>query len=70
MAAPAAHGSSQARGRIRAVAEAYTAATATLDSSPVCNLHHSSRQCQNLNTLSKTGKRTHILIDTSQVHYH
>jgi len=31
MAAPVAYGSSQARGQIRAAAEAYTTATVTLD---------------------------------------
>ena len=41
-AAPAAYGSSQARGRIRAAA-AYATATATQDPSQVCVLHHSSR---------------------------
>ena len=32
---------------------AYTTATAMLDPSCICNLHHSSRQCQILNLLSK-----------------
>ena len=32
---------------------AYTTATATLDPSHICDLHHSSRQCQILNPLSK-----------------
>ena len=38
MAAPAAHGSSWARGRIRAVAVAYSTAMATLDLSHICDL--------------------------------
>ena len=46
-AASAAYGSSQARGRI----EAYTPATATLDLSHICDLHHSSGQHQILNPL-------------------
>ena len=41
-AAPAAYGSSQARGRIRAV-PAYTTATAMRDPSLDCTLHHSSQ---------------------------
>ena len=32
---------------------AYTIATATWDPSCVCDLHHSSRQCQILNLLSQ-----------------
>ena len=52
-AAPMAYGGSQARGRTRAVATVYTTATATLDRTHICNLHHSSRQCQILNPLSK-----------------
>ena len=54
-AAPMAHGGSQARGRIRA--------TATLDPSHVCNLHHSSRQRWILNPLSEARDRTCILMD-------
>ena len=49
------YGGSQARGQIRAVAAlAYTTATATLDLSHVCDLHHSSWQCRILNPLSET----------------
>ena len=48
-----AYGSSQARGLIRAVLPAYTTATAMTDLSHVCNLHHTSWQCQILNPLSK-----------------
>ena len=44
---------------------AYTTATATLDPNHVCNLHHSSGQCWNLNALSKARDQTHILMDTS-----
>ena len=46
---------------------AYTTATATWDLSCVCNLYHSSQQCQILNPLSKARDRTRILTDTSQV---
>ena len=48
-AAPEAYGSSQARGKIRAVALAYTTAIAMLDPSRIRDLHHSSRQHQILN---------------------
>ena len=49
---------------------AYTTATATQDPSHVCNVHHSSWKCQILNPMSKAREWTHILWDTSQVHYH
>ena len=47
-AAPAVYGGSRARGRIRAVAAAYTTATAMQDPSQVCNLQHSSRHARSL----------------------
>ena len=50
---PMAHGSSQARGSVGAIAPAYTTATATRDLRHVCDLHHSSQQRQILNPLSK-----------------
>ena len=43
---------------------AYATATATLDPSRVCDLHHSSRQWQTPNTLSEARDRTRILMDT------
>ena len=46
---------------------AYTTATATWDLSPVCDLHHSSRQHQILNPLGEARDRTCILMFTSQV---
>ena len=46
---------------------AYTTATAMLDPSYICSLHHSSRQCQILNTVSEARDWTHILMDTSRV---
>ena len=49
---------------------AYSTATATWDLSTVCDLHHSSWQCQILNPLSKARDRTQILIDPSWSHYH
>ena len=51
-AAPVAYGSSQARGRIQATAEAHATDTATPDPSHICELH-SSLQQQCLNLLSK-----------------
>ena len=48
---------------------ACTTATATQDPSRVCSLHHSSCLCRILNHLSETRDPTHILIDTSWVHY-
>ena len=47
---------------------AYAIATAMQDPSHTYNLHHRSQQCQILNPLSKVRDRTHILMDTSQVH--
>ena len=44
-------------------------ATATRDPSCVCDLHHSSCQCQILNPLSKARSRTHVLVDTSLNHW-
>ena len=40
-----------------------------LDPSHVCNLHHSSRQCQILNSLSKAKDWTHNLMVPSQIHF-
>ena len=47
----------------------YASVTATWDPSHVCDLHHSSQQCQILNLLSKVRDQTCILMDTSRVHY-
>jgi len=46
---------------------AYTRATATQDPSHVCNLHHSSRQRQILNPLSKARDRTRNLMVPSRI---
>ena len=46
---------------------AYSIAIATPDSSHICDLHCSSRQCQILNPLSEARDGTRILTDTSQV---
>ena len=44
-------------------------ATATQDPSCVCNLQHSSRQCQILNPLSEARDRTHNLMVPNQIHF-
>ena len=69
-AAPVAHGSSQARGRIGATAAgllAYTTATATAmqDPSHIFDLYHSSQKCQIRNPVSEARDRICILMDTS-----
>ena len=48
--------------------QAYATATAMQDSSHVYD--HSSQQYQILNPLSEAMGQTHILMDTSRVHYH
>ena len=68
-AAPVAYGSSQARGRIGAVAPAYTTATATPDPSCVCNLHHSSQQRQILNPLSEGRDQTLNFMVPNRIHF-
>ena len=65
-AAPVECGSSQARSRIRATAEAYTTAMAKLDPSCICDLH-GSRWI--LNTLGEARDRTSILMDTMSGSY-
>ena len=64
-AAPGAHGGSQARGWIGAVAPAYATDTATPDPNCICNLHHSSRQRRILNPLTKARDRICVLMDTT-----
>ena len=44
-------------------------ATAMWDPSCVCDLHHSSQQCQIPNPLIKARARTCILMDASQIHF-
>ena len=46
---------------------AYATATIMPDLSCVCNLHHSSWQCQILNALSEARDQTCILMDTSSL---
>ena len=47
--------------------EAYTTATATRDPSCICNLHHSSWQCQILNPLMEARDRTRNLMVPSRI---
>ena len=49
---------------------ANTTATVMPYSSQICELQHSSQQCQILNPLSEARDQTHILMDTSYIHYH
>jgi len=45
---------------------AYAIAAATRDPSHICDLHHSSRQRQIINPLSKASNRTRVLMDASR----
>ena len=65
---PMAYGGSQARGLIKAVAPAYTRATATPDPSCIYDLHRRSRQRRILNPLSKAGIQTCNLMVPSWIH--
>ena len=49
---------------------AYSIATATPDLSCIFNLHHSSQQCQILNSPVKSRDWTHVLTDNSRVCYY
>ena len=64
-AAPAGHGSSWLGVKSELQQPAYSTATAMPEPSRVCDLHHSSWQCQSLNPLSKARDWTHVLMDTS-----
>ena len=57
-------------GELEVQLPAYTTATAMWDPNCICNLHHSSWQHWILNPLSEAMDCTHILIDTSRIHYH
>ena len=62
-----AHGGSQARGLIRAVASSLARNRATPDRSHVCDLHHSSQQRQILNPLREARDLTCYLMVPSQI---
>ena len=49
---------------------AYTTATAMLDPSHICNLHHSSWPHRIFNPRSEARDRTHSLMVPSQIHFH
>ena len=49
---------------------AYAPATAMPDQSHICDLHHSSQQCQILNPLSEARDQTKVLMNTSQIHFY
>ena len=66
---PAACGSSQARGLTRATAASPYHCHSHARSKPLCDLHRSSQQCQILNPLKEARDRTHVLMDTSWIHF-
>ena len=70
--APEAYGSSQARGRIRAVDFGlhHSRSKAMQDPSWICDLHHRSEQSRILNPLIKARDQTCILMDTNQIRFH
>ena len=68
-ATPAAHVSSQARGWIRAAAEAYTMAMAIPDLSRIFDLCCSLRQWQILNPVSKARGQTCILMSSQTLRW-
>ena len=49
---------------------AYATATAIPDQSCICDLDHTSQECQILNPRSEARDRTRILMDTSQLRFH
>ena len=65
---PVAYGGSQARGPIGAIAASLHHSHSNAGSDPVCDLRHSSRQCQILHPLNEARDRTRNLMDASWVH--
>ena len=65
------YGGSQVRGlfELKLQLLTYTTAAATPDPSRVCDLHHSSQQCQILNPLSEPRDGTHNLMIPSWIHF-
>ena len=68
-AAPMAYGVPRLVVQSELLPPAYTKAIATQDLSHICNLHHSSQQCQILNPQSKARDGTCILMDASQIRF-
>ena len=68
-ATAAAYGGSQARGRIGSVVVDYTRTTVKRDPSCICDLHHSSWQCQLPDPLSKARDGTRILMHTCRIRF-
>ena len=67
MAESVAHGLSQARGLMGAVATGLQQSHSNTGWSRICNLHHSSLQCQILNPLREARDRTRNLMVPSQI---
>ena len=67
MGTPAAYGSFQARGWIRAAAETYNTAVAMLDQTCICDLYDSLQQCQWLTQIIEARDRNLILTEQCQV---
>ena len=67
-AAPMAYVSSQARGRIEAIAACLCHSHSNKGSEPCLQLQHSSQQPGILNPLSEARDETRILMDPSRVH--
>ena len=68
-AALAAYGSSQARGQIGAAAVGLRHSHIHARSEPHLPPNHRSQQCWTRNPLSEARDGTHVLIDTSWLHY-
>ena len=64
-----AYGGSQAKGRIWATTAAYTRATATQDTSRICDLHHSSWQSRILNPMNEARDQTCNFTVPSQIRF-
>ena len=69
-AAPTTYGSSQDMGQIGTAAAGLWHSQSKEDLSHICDLNHSLWKCQILKIFSETRYQTHVLMNTSQVHYH
>ena len=68
-AAPAAYGSSQARGQIGAKAASIHHSQRIQELNHICDLHHSSQQRWIPDPLSEARDQICILMDTSRIHF-